>query len=140
MSEQDDKQQPVHLSEIGQIALTVSDLARAKAFYKDILGMSLLYDAGTMVFFQCGATRLMIGLPEAGAPEVPENRSGTILYFKVPDIQATVETLRSASVVFTQEPHSVAKTPTYELWMAFFKDPDENQLALMNEQTHDPAK
>lgn len=54
----------VHLDSIGQIAITVSDLAKSKQFYRDVLGMTFLFDAGAMAFFQCGAIRLMIGLAE----------------------------------------------------------------------------
>jgi len=53
MSNATDKaQQTVHLENIGQIALTVRDLARSKEFYQNILGMKFLFDAGTMAFFQ----------------------------------------------------------------------------------------
>jgi methylmalonyl-CoA/ethylmalonyl-CoA epimerase len=72
----------VQLNDIGQIALTVRDLGRAKDFYQNTLGMRFLFDAGTMAFFQCGVIRLMIGLSEEAV-----SIGGTILYFKVPDIQ-----------------------------------------------------
>ena len=128
MSETEEQPKTVHLTELGQVALTVTDLGRAKAFYKDVLGMSLLYDAGTMAFFACGTVRLMLGLPEKEEP-----RGGSILYFRVADLDADCETLKQAGVVLTQEPHVVAKMPDYELRMAFFKDPDENVLGLMSE-------
>src|SRR5580658_1719174 len=89
----------VHLNDIGQIALTVRDLARAKDFYHNILGMRFLFDAGTMAFFQCGAVRLMIGLSEEAGPI-----GGTILYFKVREIQKVHDTLKEQSVEFIQPP------------------------------------
>ena len=134
MSDSNGTMTAVQLNELGQIALTVNDLPRAKEFYKDALGMTLLFDAGKMAFFQCGTVRLMIGLPEADAP-----RGGTILYFKVQDLNATFEALKKAGVAFTQDPHVVAKMPNYELSVAFFKDPDENVLALMSEVVGDSA-
>lgn len=73
----------VHLDQIGQIAVTVDDLALARNFYQNVLGMKFLFDAGSMCFFQCGGIRLMIGLPGK-----PEPRGGTILYFKVQNIQS----------------------------------------------------
>ena len=76
----DNLQTQVQLSEIAQIALTVSDLAEAKAFYENVLGMRFLFDAGTMSFFQCGSVRLMIGTSEKKAEP-----GGTILYFRVPE-------------------------------------------------------
>jgi len=117
---------PVHLDQLAQIALAVTDLARAKEFYKDVLGMTFLFDAGTMVFFQCGGIRLMIGTGETPG-------GGTILYFKVTDIQQTYTALQQKAVAFLQPPHLVARMPSHDLWLAIFKDPDGNTLALMSE-------
>ena len=96
----------VQLNDIGQIALTVRDLARAKDFYQNTLGLKFLFDAGTMAFFQCGSIRLMIGVSEEAVPV-----GGTILYFRVPDIQKVYATLSEKSVEFVQAPHLVAKMP-----------------------------
>jgi methylmalonyl-CoA/ethylmalonyl-CoA epimerase len=122
------QEKSVHLNEIGQIALTVRDLARAKDFYQNTLGMRFLFDAGTMAFFQCGAVRLMIGLSEEPVPI-----GGTILYFKVPDIQKVHGALIEQGVAFVQSPHLVARMPDHELWMAFLKDPEGNTLGLISE-------
>jgi methylmalonyl-CoA/ethylmalonyl-CoA epimerase len=122
---------PVHLEEIAQIALTVTDLPGAKAFYQETLGMTFLFDAGTMAFFQCGAIRLMLGLAEQ-----PVTPAGTILYFRTDDIQAVHGALLERGVPFLQPPHLVAKMPDHELWMAFLKDPDGNILGLMSERPH----
>ena len=120
----------VQLNEIGQIAITVSDLARSQQFYEKSLGMKLLFNAGTMAFFQCGAVRLMLGPPEPGKSVHP---SQTILYFKVPDIHAAHAALFAEGVAFTHAPHLVARMKDHELWMAFLRDPDGNPLALMSE-------
>jgi methylmalonyl-CoA/ethylmalonyl-CoA epimerase len=125
MSESEDN---VHLNDIGQIALTVRDLGRAKNFYQNTLGMKFLFDAGTMAFFQCGAVRLMIGLSEESAPV-----GGTILYFKVSEIQKVHDALKEQSVEFIQPPHLVARMPDHDLWMAFLKDPEGNTIGLMSE-------
>src|ERR1035438_5964803 len=85
----------VHLDQIGQIAITVDDLARARNFYQNILGMKLLFETGTLSFFQCGNIRIMIATPEAPAP-----RGGTILYYKVQDLQATFAALQEQGVDF----------------------------------------
>ncbi len=119
----------VHFDTIGQIAITVRDLARSKAFYTDTLGMKFLFDAGSMVFFQCGDIRLMIG----AAPDPSAPRGGTILYFKVGNIQETHERLKDFGVVVLKAPHLVAKMPDHDLWMAFLNDPDENVLGVMSE-------
>jgi methylmalonyl-CoA/ethylmalonyl-CoA epimerase len=120
--------QTVQLTDIGQIALTVRDLGRAKNFYQNTLGMRFLFDAGTMAFFQCGEIRLMIGLSEESAAI-----GGTILYFKVPDIQAVHGVLKNQGVTFVQVPHLVARMPDHDLWMAFLKDTEGNTLGLMSE-------
>jgi len=118
----------VQLSEIGQIAITVSDLKRAQSFYQERLGMRFLFEAGTMVFFQCGAIRLMIGESKDSVAS-----AGTILYFKVKDIQTVHEALKKDGVEFVDEPHLVARMPDHDLWMVFLKDPDGNTLGLMSE-------
>ena len=127
-SEAKELKQTIQLNDIGQIALTVRDLMRAKDFYQNTLGMRFLFDAGTMAFFQCGAIRLMIGLSEETAPI-----GGTILYFKVQDLQKAHSELMTHGVVFLQPPHLVARMPDHELWMAFLKDTEGNTLGLMSE-------
>jgi methylmalonyl-CoA/ethylmalonyl-CoA epimerase len=118
----------VQLEKIGQIALTVTDLARAKEFYGNTLGIRFLFDAGTMAFFQCGDIRLLIGLAETETP-----RGGTIVYFKVDDIHGAYEILRAKQVEFVDAPHLIARMPDHDLWMTFLKDPDGNVLGLMSE-------
>jgi methylmalonyl-CoA/ethylmalonyl-CoA epimerase len=127
-SKTDTGETTIHFDKIGQIAITVRDLARSKHFYQDLLGMKFLFDAGTMAFFQCGDIRLMIG-----ASEEPVSLGGTILYFKVADIHQTHARLKEQGVVFHQKPHLVAKMPDHDLWIAFLKDPDDNILGVMSE-------
>ena len=118
----------VQLDAIGQIALTVRDVERATAFYRGTLGMKFLFSAGHLAFFQCGTVRLMLGTSEQ-----PAANSGTILYFKIPDIEAAYSALSAAGISFLQKPHLVARMPDHDLWMAFFKDLDDNTLGLMCE-------
>ncbi|MGE3888591.1 MAG: VOC family protein [Vicinamibacterales bacterium] len=117
------------LSTIGQISMNARDIARATAFYRDVLGLKSLFSAGTMSFFDCGGTRLMLGLPSGPEYDHP----GSILYFKVDDIAAVHETLAGRGVNFKSAPHLVARLPDHELWMAFFGDTEGNTLALMAE-------
>lgn len=118
------------LSQIGQIALNVHDLERAVAFYRDKLGMKHLFTVPKMAFFECGGIRLMLGLPEK--PEF--DHTSSIIYFKVDDIQIAFRTLSSRGVSFEGDPHLVAKMPTHDLWMAFFRDSENNLFALMSEE------
>jgi methylmalonyl-CoA/ethylmalonyl-CoA epimerase len=120
---------PFGLSEIGQIAITVRDLKQATAFYRDTLGIKLLFEVPNISFFDCGGVRLMLGPAEK--PEF--DHPASILYFRVPDIQAACETLAARGVCFEDKPHLVARMPDHELWMAFFRDMDSNLLALLSE-------
>jgi methylmalonyl-CoA/ethylmalonyl-CoA epimerase len=124
----EDTHSTVHLEEITQIALTVQNLEEAKLFYRDSLGMRFLFDAGAMAFFQCGQIRLMIGTSDKPSPS-----SGTIVYFRVPDLPSAFSALRARNVTFVQEPHLVARMKSHDLWLAFLKDPSGNPIGLMSE-------
>ncbi|HKR36797.1 MAG TPA: VOC family protein [Steroidobacteraceae bacterium] len=122
----------VALSQIGQIAVNVRDLPRAVNFYRDVLGMRHLFDAGPKLsFFDCGGVRLMLGPAEQ--PEF--DHPGSILYYRVADLEAAYQELLAKGVRFQDAPHLIAKMPTYELWMAFARDTEENLFALMAEIT-----
>ena|SRR5687767_545819 len=119
------------LSTIMQIALTVQDLDRAVAFYRDSLGLALLFQAPPrLAFFDCDGIRLMLAEPEPGSVAGP---SGAVLYFKVDDIQATHRALIDRGVEFTGVPHLIAKMPDHDLWLAEFRDTEGNRFALMSE-------
>ena len=118
------------LSAIGQIAMIAQDVSRATAFYRDTLGMTFLFEFPGLAFFDCGGVRLMISRPEK--PEF--DHPGSILYFRVNDIEAVYADLAARRVEFTDKPHMIAKLPDHDLWMAFFKDSEGNTLALMEEK------
>jgi catechol 2,3-dioxygenase-like lactoylglutathione lyase family enzyme len=123
----------VGVTRIGQIALTVADLPRAVAFYRDVLGLRFLFEAPpSMAFFDCGGTRLMLAPPERTG-EAAGQQFNSILYYSVADIHASARELEGRGVRFEQPPHQVARLATADLWMAFFRDPDGNLLALMSE-------
>ena len=122
------EQTAVILQDVAQIAFTVPDLEEAKAFYRDVLELRFLFDAGTMSFFQCGTVRIMVGVGER-APGSGE----TIVYFRVEDLEQTAQILQSRGVRFAQEPHLVARMKSHDLWMAFLKDPAGNTFGLMSE-------
>jgi len=113
---------------IGQIAFSVANVERAIAFYRDTLGMKFLFQFPNLGFFDCDGIRLMLS-----SGEQPPGASGSVVYFKVPDIHHQYQALRSRDVAFDGEPHLIAKMPDHDLWMAFFRDPDRNPLALMCE-------
>lgn len=110
-----------------QVGLTCRDLDRAQHFYRDVLGLTLLFEAGGMMFFQLGNLRLMIGREQK--PDQPFG--GSILYFDAPDIDALAIALEAKGVKFTGPAQTVQQTATRELKLREFFDPDGNALALM---------
>lgn len=118
----------INLDRIGQIALTVDDLARARDFYQNVLGMKLLFDAGNLAFFKCGDIRLMLSTSDKPGP-----RGGTILYFQVNDIHATFAALKERGIHFIDQPHLIAKMPDHDLWMVFLNDTESNTIGIMCE-------
>ena len=125
------------LATIAQIALRVHDVPAAIEFYRDRLGMRHMFSAPTpgsgsapgMAFFDCDGVRLLLGRPEGEKDDHP----GSILYFRVDDIRAAHRTLLEREVEFVHEPRMVADLGHEELWLAFFRDPWDNTLALMAE-------
>ena len=115
---------------VAQLLIPVEDLDRAIAFYRDTLGLRFLFSAPPqMSFFQSGNVRLLVGVPPVDQPR----QRGSAVYFKVADIHAVYSTLVERGVQFGTSPHVVHRTPTTELWLTEFRDPDGNQLALMSE-------
>lgn len=125
-----DPEEPFGLSEIGQIALTVADLERATAFYRDVLGLPFLFSAPPgMAFFDCGGIRLLLGTLEAAEGQ----HHSSVLYFRVADIHEAHRVLAERGVEFVNQPHRVHRADTYELWLAELHDSEGNTHALMSE-------
>jgi methylmalonyl-CoA/ethylmalonyl-CoA epimerase len=121
------------LSAIEQIAINVNDLDRAVEFYREKLGMKLLFSVPpNMAFFDCTGIRLMLSLP--AKPEF--DHPSSIIYFKVEDILAAHATLSERSVQFEEKPIFVADMGSYDLWLASFRDSENNLLALMSHVAH----
>ena len=114
--------------DLGQVAFRAQDIDRAVAFYRDVLGMPFLFQAPPgLAFFRCGNITLMLSRPEAPEYDHP----GSVLYFRVPDIEAAYRRLAERGVSFAGPPHAVHREPGRELLMAFFPDTEGNTLALM---------
>lgn len=119
------------LKSIGQVHISVQDFERAKSFYKDILGLSMLFEIPEqkMAFFDCGGVRLYLGVPTS-----PDYTANSFLYYRVEDIDAAHKRLVEAGVKFLHPPHAIHKTDAHELWMAGFKDSEGNFAQLMCEK------
>ena len=115
-------------NDLGQVAFRAKDIDRAVRFYRDVLGMPFLFQAPPgLAFFRCGAVTLMLSQPES--PEF--DHPGSVLYFRVPELEAAYQRLSQRGVSFTGPPHAVHREPGRELRMTFFNDSEGNTLALM---------
>lgn len=120
---------------VRQVAITVADVPRAVAFYRDGLGMAPLPIPAppTLAFLAAGGARIMLSQPEGGL----RPGGGTVIYYTVGDIHAAAAAMQARGVAFDQDPHVVAKLPDREVWIAATRDPDGNVLALMSEVATD---
>ena len=118
------------ITRLGQIQIRTHDVDRAAHFYEKILGLTLLFKAPPgLAFFDCGGVRLMLDRPE----KQEFDHASSILYFAVPDIHAAHARMKEQSVRFEDEPHMIARMADHDLWMTFFRDSEDNLLALMSE-------
>jgi catechol 2,3-dioxygenase-like lactoylglutathione lyase family enzyme len=118
---------PFGLRTIGQILVPVTDIERATAFYRDVLGMRFLYAYPGIAFFDCDGVRLYLADP------VEAFRGRAVLYFSVPSVPEAFETLTGRGATAVSEPRITHRADTYDLWMAFVRDPDDNQIGVMAE-------
>ena len=116
-------------SRIGQIAVVCKDVARATAFYGDVLGLPFLFAAGpSLSFFRCGDVRLML------SPAEGEANGTSVLYFFVSDIEAARKEIAARGALVIDDPHMIAQMPDHQLWLCEFRDSEDNVLALMEER------
>ena len=119
------------IQRVGQIHVSVTDIDRAVAFYRDVLELPLLFEVPgqDMAFFDCDGVRLYLGKAES-----PEFKSQALIYYAVRGIEKAHETLAGRGVEFLSEPHVVHAAGGTELVLAFFRDSEGNLLALMEER------
>lgn len=115
------------LGPVGQVALSVANADRSEAFYGEALGLRKLFRFGGLVFFDCSGLRLML---EQSTTSIT---AGSPIYFRVADIVFARRELEHRGVKFIDAIHRVAPMEDHDLWMTFFRDPDEHMLALMME-------
>ena len=121
----------MNLSRIEQVAIPVRDLARATSFYRDLLGMKLLFEVPPqLAFFDCDGVRLALSVASDPMYEPP----GSIVYYRVADIDTAHTALEQRGVEFLRGPHLVARLDAIEVWMAFFEDTEGNTLAITSER------
>jgi DNA-binding CsgD family transcriptional regulator/catechol 2,3-dioxygenase-like lactoylglutathione lyase family enzyme len=125
LSKMETTMQPLTLGPVGQIARSVADIAAARDWYRDKLGLPHLYSFGNLAFFDMDGTRLFLSEGDGGPAE-------SILYFKVGDIRSAHAQLEGRGVEFINAPHMIHRHEDgAEEWMAFFKDNEGRTLAIM---------
>jgi catechol 2,3-dioxygenase-like lactoylglutathione lyase family enzyme len=109
-----------------QITIPSTDLTRSTAFYRDVLGLKLLFQVPGAAFFDMAGVRLRIELVKT-APA-----TGDELYFDDPGLSRQAA-LAARGVKFLGPAETVQRTATSDLKLLEFLDPDGNPLALMGE-------
>ena len=118
------------IDRVAQIAINVHEIERAVEFYRDVLGLRLLFRAPPgLAFFACGGVRLMLSAPENGEHDHPSS----VIYYAVPDVIDVHRSLSARGVSFEDQPHVIARMEGVDIWMVFLKDPEGNLLALTSE-------
>ena len=119
------------VADIGQIAITVSDVSQALVFYRDVLGLEFLFSpAPTLAFLRAGSVRIMLSTPQ-GAGVVGAN---SVLYFKVNEIENVFASIVERGAQLERPPQLAAQMPDHALWIGFVRDPDGNLVGLMEEK------
>ena len=119
----------LEITGVGQIAINCHDLKRATEFYRDKLGLRLLYEFPGLAFFDCGGVRLMLSKPEKAEFDHP----ASIIYYKVADIHQATRAISDQGVALEHEPSIIARMPDHDLWMSFVRDTEGNLVGLMAE-------
>lgn len=115
------------LTGVLQISLPVQDMARATAFYRDVLGLKFLMGGPNMAFFDCGGVRLYL------ASGVGAGTSSSV-YFRCEDMVAQLAALKERQVSIHKEPHIIAPMPDHDLWLMWIRDSEGNLLGIMEER------
>ena len=114
-----------------QVAIATHHVAALTAFYRDVVGLKHLFDAGpNLAFFDVGGVRLMISVPSS--PELDHRAS--ILYYRVADIDSAHAAIKARGAREVVPPRLTARMADHELWSSAFRDPDDNIFQLMCEK------
>lgn len=115
---------------ITQICIVCQDVARATAFYRDVVALPFLFESNGLAFFQAGPVRLMLSRAERAEHE----HLSSMIYFATGDIEAKWRALQAAGATVGEPPHLIAKLPDREVWLAEWRDTEGNFMALMQEK------
>jgi catechol 2,3-dioxygenase-like lactoylglutathione lyase family enzyme len=135
LNSQEKRLQPMGILESAKPAIIICtrDRARATAFYRDILGLTVAHEDSFGAVFNIGGVTLRVSSVADFTPH-----EHTILGFNVPDVASTVKALREKGVTFNSYQHvsqdevGIWTAPGGALCVAWFKDPDGNVLSVTN--------
>jgi catechol 2,3-dioxygenase-like lactoylglutathione lyase family enzyme len=120
----------VTIGPLAQVAVTFHDVPAAVTWYRDTLGLPLIFETNGMAFFAMGDVRLMMTAP--GKPEF--DHPASVLYFKVANIDEAYIALRERDAAFEDAPHLVGKMGSTEIWMFFVRDPEQHLIGITEER------
>jgi len=118
------------ISGVLQLAISVRDLDRAVAFYRDTLGLRFLMGAPNMAFFDCGGVRLYLDANQT-SQQTPANQ---FIYFRSTDILNHTLAFKNKNVSIQREPQLIARMPHSDLWLMWIHDTEGNLLGIMEER------
>ncbi len=122
----------VALSKIRQIALPVREIAEAKRFYGDTLGLRHLFDAPpALSFFDCGGVQLMLAGPEGQGKDGDQQHA--VVFYDVSDIKTTHAMIKSSGAKSLEEPRVIARMSGREIWVSSVSDGQGNVVSLMSD-------
>ncbi len=119
--------QGVPLSRIAKVILSVNDLEKSVAFYRDVLGMTKSSTPGEFAFLDGGGVTLALRSAARAGPVIP---GGVEISFEVGDVGATYQELKSKGVTFPYPPRAVTHSGDMELLATDFRDPDGHVLSI----------
>ena len=114
----------MNLTKIAQVTVKTKDLQRATEFYRDKLGMKVLINSKVISVLDCGGITLLLG----------PNETNSLIYFDVDDIQKAVETLSGQGIKIEEKPTMVGQLGNLDVWIAAFKDSEDNLVGLMSKK------
>lgn len=113
----------MHVEEVDFVSVLTQDIARAKQFYAETLGLPIETEGKSDMEFTLGQVTLDVFDPSSVGQEFAPSPAGIAI--RVPDVAAARAELEAKGVRFDGE-----IVDTGVCHFAFFKDPDGNKLML----------
>lgn len=112
------------LKKVAFVQYPVTDIARARQFYENVLGLKIEYKNEDFHWFEYDVGGITLAVTNSVPGQVPGAR-GAVLAIEVHNLEESIDQLRSESVTITTEPFS---TPFCRI--AEVADPDGNRICL----------